>query len=169
MWYDKNIQSMHPYRQLLATQLNQLASGCGFESRCIHLTLRYRNCFEQGVPWHSANYSVKIRFKSMCDLTKTKYIWMYASLLWKDIVQNLVFIDFLFDIREIWIISKVFIKELMCHVAYPSLGILERKTHLFVVVLIVIVSGCSFASFLMTLIQSRPISLIFLSNWTIIK
>ena len=27
-------------------------SCCGFESRCSHLTLRYRTCFEQGVPWH---------------------------------------------------------------------------------------------------------------------
>ena len=28
-------------------------SGCGFESRCCHLNVRYRVCFEQGVPWHS--------------------------------------------------------------------------------------------------------------------
>ena len=25
-------------------------SDCGFESRCCHLKLRYRACFEQGVP-----------------------------------------------------------------------------------------------------------------------
>ena len=30
-------------------------SGCGFKSRCSHLNLRYRVCFEQGVPWHSDN------------------------------------------------------------------------------------------------------------------
>ena len=30
-------------------------SGCGFESRCIHLIFRYGACFEQGVPWHSGN------------------------------------------------------------------------------------------------------------------
>ena len=26
------------------------------ESRCSHLTFKYRTCFEQGVPWHSSNY-----------------------------------------------------------------------------------------------------------------
>ena len=35
-------------------------SGCGFESRCIHLTYRYRACLEQGVPWHSSKYRVWI-------------------------------------------------------------------------------------------------------------
>ena len=39
---------------------------------------------------------------------------------------------------------------MICHVTCPSLGILERKSLLFVVVLIVIISGGSFASFLMT-------------------
>ena len=33
-------------------------SGCGFESSCSHLNFRFRACFEQGVPWHSGNYSV---------------------------------------------------------------------------------------------------------------
>ena len=33
-------------------------SGCGFESSCSHLNFRYTTCFEQGVPWHSANYRV---------------------------------------------------------------------------------------------------------------
>ena len=28
-------------------------SECGFESRCSHLTFRYRSCFQQRVPWHS--------------------------------------------------------------------------------------------------------------------
>ena len=35
-------------------------SDCGFESRSYHLNLRYRGCFEQGVPWHSRNYRVWI-------------------------------------------------------------------------------------------------------------
>ena len=35
-------------------------SGCGFESSCSHLNLRFRNCFEQGVPWHSGNYRMWI-------------------------------------------------------------------------------------------------------------
>ena len=33
-------------------------SGCGFESRHIHLNFKYRTCFEQGFPWHSGKYSV---------------------------------------------------------------------------------------------------------------
>ena len=33
-------------------------SGCWFESRCSHI--RYRACFEQGVPWHSRNYRGRI-------------------------------------------------------------------------------------------------------------
>ena len=32
----------------------------GFESRCSYLIFRYRDCFEQGVPWHSSNYRVWI-------------------------------------------------------------------------------------------------------------
>ena len=35
-------------------------SGCGFESRCSHLNFRCRVSFEQGVPWHSGNYTVSI-------------------------------------------------------------------------------------------------------------
>ena len=27
-------------------------SGCGFESNCGHLNVRFCVCFEQGVPWH---------------------------------------------------------------------------------------------------------------------
>ena len=33
-------------------------SGCWFESSCTHLTFRFRACVEQGVPWHSGNYTV---------------------------------------------------------------------------------------------------------------
>ena len=35
-------------------------NGCGFESRCTYLSFIYLACFEQGVPWHSANYRVWI-------------------------------------------------------------------------------------------------------------
>ena len=135
MWYDKNIQSMHPYRQLLATQLNQLASGCGFESRCIHLTLRYRNCFEQGVPWHSANYSVKIHFKSLCDLTKTQNIFGCTHLFYEKILFKTWLSSSSCSLYGRFELLAKFSKELIYHVAYPSLGILERKAHLFVVVL----------------------------------
>ena len=33
-------------------------SGCGFESVCSHLNFRFRDCLEQGLPWHSGNYRV---------------------------------------------------------------------------------------------------------------
>ena len=33
-------------------------SGSGFESSCSHLNFRFRNCFEEGVPWHWGNYRV---------------------------------------------------------------------------------------------------------------
>ena len=35
-------------------------SGSGFESSSSHLNLRFRTCFEQGVPWDSGNYRVWI-------------------------------------------------------------------------------------------------------------
>ena len=35
-------------------------SGCGFKSSCSHLNIRFRACFEHGVPWHSGNYRVWI-------------------------------------------------------------------------------------------------------------
>ena len=36
-------------------------SGCGFESDCCHLNVRYRACFEKAVSWHSGYYKVYIR------------------------------------------------------------------------------------------------------------
>ena len=56
--YVNSIQSNAPYRQVLTTQLNHLASLAkwlsvclrtkwfGFESRCCHLNLRYGTCFK---------------------------------------------------------------------------------------------------------------------------
>ena len=35
-------------------------SGCGFKSSCSHLNIRFRACFEQGVPWHTGNYRLYI-------------------------------------------------------------------------------------------------------------
>ena len=35
-------------------------NGSGFESSCSHLNFRFCACFEEGVPWHSGNYSVWI-------------------------------------------------------------------------------------------------------------
>ena len=39
-------------------------SGCGFESSCSHLNFRFHACFEQGVPWHSGNYGLRIHCES---------------------------------------------------------------------------------------------------------
>ena len=39
-------------------------SGCGFESRCSHINLKFCAYFEQGVPWHSGNYRVWIHSKT---------------------------------------------------------------------------------------------------------
>ena len=36
----------------------------GFESSCSHLNFRFRACFEQGVLWHSGNYTVCIHSKT---------------------------------------------------------------------------------------------------------
>ena len=38
-------------------------SGAAFKSTCNHLNLKFRACFEQGVPWHSRNYRVFIHFQ----------------------------------------------------------------------------------------------------------
>ena len=47
-------------------------SGCGFESRCSHLSLKYCACFKQGVPWHSSNYRVWIHFETHTWHVKNK-------------------------------------------------------------------------------------------------
>ena len=39
-------------------------TGCGFETGCIYWNIRYRACFEQGVPWQSGNYIVWIHFET---------------------------------------------------------------------------------------------------------
>ena len=74
-WHDKNIQSndrtdkcsqhssiiwpVWPNGWVLVYELN----GCGFESSCSHLNLRFCTCIEQGVPWYSGNYTVRIHSK----------------------------------------------------------------------------------------------------------
>ena len=39
--------------------------GSGFESSCSHWNVRYRPCFEQGVPWHLGNYRVWIHSETL--------------------------------------------------------------------------------------------------------
>ena len=61
-------------------------SDSGFESSCSHLNFRFSACYEQGVPWHSANYSVWIHSK-----TRTWHD--------KNIQSNTILLNFL---RENW-------------------------------------------------------------------
>ena len=53
--------------------LLSVLSGCGYKSCCSHLTFRYRACFEQGVRWHSGNYSVLIHSKGVYDMMIKRY------------------------------------------------------------------------------------------------
>ena len=39
-------------------------SGFGFGSSCSHLNFRFRACFEQGVLWHSGNYTEWIKYET---------------------------------------------------------------------------------------------------------
>ena len=50
---------------------NQI-SVCGFESHCSHFNLRYRASLDEGVLWHTANYSAHIHYKHVCDMIKTQ-------------------------------------------------------------------------------------------------
>ena len=45
-------------------------TGVGFESHLSHLNFRYRACFQQGVPWHSAKYRVWIHSNMRTPLNK---------------------------------------------------------------------------------------------------
>ena len=53
-------------------------SGCEFESSCSHLNFRFRNCFEQGVPWHSGNYRMWIHSetRTLHDKSIQSKYWM---------------------------------------------------------------------------------------------
>ena len=46
-------------------------SGSGFESSCSYLNFRFGACFEQGVPWHSGNYTVWFTLKRVRDMRRT--------------------------------------------------------------------------------------------------
>ena len=56
------------------------------ESSCSHLNFRFRACFDQGVPWHLGNYTVKIHSK-----TRTwhdKNIQSKVFIVWKFLKLN---------------------------------------------------------------------------------
>ena len=46
-------------------------SGSVFGSTCSHLNFVFRDCFEQGVPWHSPNYRMWFTLKCVLDMTRT--------------------------------------------------------------------------------------------------
>ena len=46
-------------------------SGCEFESRFCHLNVRYRACFEEGVPWHLGNCECRLTLKWVRDIIIT--------------------------------------------------------------------------------------------------
>ena len=78
-------------------------SGCGFESCCCHLNVNYRACFEQGIPWHSGNYTVWIH--SETHRWHDKYTQSYNRnlSLWIWSVIYLTMLDFL---RSIMLMKK---------------------------------------------------------------
>ena len=58
---------------IISTNWPNELSGCGFESLCCHLNLRYRACFEQGVTWYPGNYRVALkRLRDMIIKLKRK-------------------------------------------------------------------------------------------------
>ena len=73
-WHDKNIQSNAPYKWLSVQEL----SRSGFESSYSRLTLRFRACFEQGVPWHSGNCRVWIDSETCTWHDKNIQLKIYA-------------------------------------------------------------------------------------------
>ena len=52
-------------------------SGCGFESNCSHLNIRFCVCFEQGVLWHSGKYIVWIHseMRTWHDKNIQSFFW----------------------------------------------------------------------------------------------
>ena len=73
-------------------------SGCGSGSNCSHLNLRYRTCFEQGVSWHSGNYSVYIYIFNFTSQIERHLVSGFKSLTVLNFfiakVPNLLALDF---------------------------------------------------------------------------
>ena len=67
-------------------------SGSEFGSSCCHLNFRYHACFEQGVPWHSDNYRVRIHSEMRTwhrkSIQASEYITTFIKSLWKNDVQS---------------------------------------------------------------------------------
>ena len=66
-------------------------SRCEFQSLCCHLNFRYHACFEQGVPRHSENYSVRIHSEMRTwhdkNIQTSEYITTFIKSLWKSDVR----------------------------------------------------------------------------------
>ena len=99
--YDCNWTRTHNHLVFKRT-LNQLAiwpvllngwvlfyelTGCRFESSSSHLNLRFRVCFEQGVPWHSDNYKVWIH--SETHTWRDKNIQLILNIQYKNTICHL--------------------------------------------------------------------------------
>ena len=69
-------------KELLARNTSQLIyrlSGCGFESRCSHLNIRYRACFEQGVFDIQSAMECGFTLKCVPDMIKKTYRQMHCT------------------------------------------------------------------------------------------
>ena len=71
----------------LSVRFPTTVSGCRFESRCCHINVRYVACFEQRVPWHSANSSVWIQSESVRDMIRGfNYTYEIQQIIFKVII-----------------------------------------------------------------------------------
>lgn len=52
----------------------------GSDHRCSHLNFRSRVCSEQGVPWRSDNYGLKIHSINVCHCVKSVHIRSFSGL-----------------------------------------------------------------------------------------
>ena len=52
-------------------------SGCGFESSCSHLNLRFHAYFKQEVPWHSGNFRVWIHSETRTRHDKKRTVLLH--------------------------------------------------------------------------------------------
>ena len=73
-WVSRNSSSI-----IWAVWLNGLVfvyklSGCGFESSCSNLNLRFCTCSKQRIPWHSGDYRVCIDPKTHVDWLLNAYV-----------------------------------------------------------------------------------------------
>ena len=69
------IVSEAKYKTIYGWVLVYELTGCGVRSTCSHLKFRFCVCFEQGVPWHSGHYRMRIHSETVRDMTRTYIQW----------------------------------------------------------------------------------------------